>query len=548
MSNGRKTHGQKAVKVSALSKNGDEVRGLKERIHQVKESLRESERRFITLIDALGDLIHVVDSDLHISLCNKALKKWHGYLGLKKDPVGERLPDVCPFWSDEIEDEYHHVFEKGESKVDERNIRIGDCEFVLKIRKIPIFKKGQVVQIITSIQDITPYKRAEEALERKNLQQEQLIKMARQLTESPDVTTVLAEIGAGAKALTKAQACTIYFGAKDGQTLTPAVTNDPLYSEQILAAPLSIDSSFTGLAVKTRRGLIINDAWKDERGQQIPGTPMEENERVLVVPFIADDTVQGAMCLNRTGTNFTPEDLMLVEIFATYASTALKNAQTYDLLQREVGERQRAEQALRRSFEKLQRLLEETVTVLFTAVEIRDPYTAGHQRRVTVLACAMAKQMNLSKNKIDGLRMASLIHDIGKIYVPADILSRPGSLTETERDLIQIHPQAGHDVLKLIEFPWPVANIVLQHHERLDGSGFPQGLTSEKILLEAKILGVADVVEAMCSHRPYRPAHAINEALEEIERNKGKVYDRRAVNACLILFREKGFRFDSSDK
>jgi putative nucleotidyltransferase with HDIG domain len=177
-------------------------------------------------------------------------------------------------------------------------------------------------------------------------------------------------------------------------------------------------------------------------------------------------------------------------------------------------------------------------------VEIRDPYTADHQRRVTVLACAIAEEMRLPKDRIDGLRMAALIHDIGKIYVPTEILNRSGKLNSTELSLIQMHPKAGHDVLKMIEFPWPVAKIVLQHHERLNGSGFPQGLTQDDILLEAKILGVADVVEAMSSHRPYRPAHALKDAFDEIMMKKNILYDDEVVDACLVLFSGKGFNFE----
>jgi len=176
-------------------------------------------------------------------------------------------------------------------------------------------------------------------------------------------------------------------------------------------------------------------------------------------------------------------------------------------------------------------------------VESRDPYTAGHQRRVTDLACAIAIEMGLSQTQIDGIRMAASTHDIGKIYVPAEILSKSGKLAEIESSIIKTHPQVGYNVLKEIEFPYPVAQIVLQHHERMDGSGYPAGLTGDYILLEARILGVADVVEAMASHRPYRPAMGIDKALEEISRYKGMLYDPEAVDACLRLFADQRFKF-----
>ncbi len=211
----------------------------------------------------------------------------------------------------------------------------------------------------------------------------------------------------------------------------------------------------------------------------------------------------------------------------------------------EITERKRAEEELRESYAKLQRALEVTIHTLVSAIEMRDPYTAGHQRRVTQLTCAIAKEMGLPKERIEGLRMAGLIHDIGKINIPAEILSKPGRLTELESGLIQAHVRVGGDVLNgTTEFPWPVAEIVLQHHERLDGSGYPASLLREDILLEAKILAVADVVEAMASHRPYRSARGIDQALEEISQNKDVLYDADVVDTCLRLFSEKGFEFE----
>jgi putative nucleotidyltransferase with HDIG domain len=185
-----------------------------------------------------------------------------------------------------------------------------------------------------------------------------------------------------------------------------------------------------------------------------------------------------------------------------------------------------------------------TVNTLASTVEMRDPYTAGHQRRVTILACAIAEEIGLTEEQFDGLRLAGMIHDIGKITVPIEILNKPGRISETEFNIIKTHPQAGYNLLREIEFPWPVAQIVLQHHERLDGSGYPQGLKDGTIMLEAKILAVADVVEAMASHRPYRPALGIEAALEEIAKNRDILYDHEIVDVCHRLFTEKGFRLE----
>ena len=175
---------------------------------------------------------------------------------------------------------------------------------------------------------------------------------------------------------------------------------------------------------------------------------------------------------------------------------------------------------------------------------MRDPFTAGHQKRVAKLACAIAEEMGLPKSKKERLRLAAVVHDIGKIQVPTEILIKPIHLSEAEFSIIEAHPQIAHDILYGIEFSRPIAKIVLQHHELMDGSGYPQGLSGDEIVLEARILAVADVVEAMASHRPYRPAHGIGEALEEILHKRGTLYDPEVVDACLRVFYEREFTFE----
>lgn len=189
----------------------------------------------------------------------------------------------------------------------------------------------------------------------------------------------------------------------------------------------------------------------------------------------------------------------------------------------------------------LRQSLEQSIQAIAATVEARDPYTAGHQHRVAELATAIAREMGLQEEQISGIHLAAMIHDLGKIHVPAEILSKPGKLSDIEFMLIQIHPQAGYDIVKDIRFPWPIADIVLQHHEKLDGSGYPQGLKGEQILLEARIITVADVVEAISSHRPYRAGRGIDAAFEELEGNRGTLYDPRAVDICISLFREQGY-------
>lgn len=206
----------------------------------------------------------------------------------------------------------------------------------------------------------------------------------------------------------------------------------------------------------------------------------------------------------------------------------------------DITEHRRMVEALRESLQKSRRIFDETIHALASAVEQRDPYTAGHQQRVARLACAIAGEMGLPAERIDGLRTAAIIHDIGKLSVPIEILSKPGRLSEAEHSILKNHPQAGYEILDGIEFPWPVARIVQQHHERMDGTGYPLGLQGHEILLEARILTVADVVEGIASYRPYRPANGIAAALAEIAEYRDSRYAPEVIDACLALF-NKGF-------
>lgn len=201
--------------------------------------------------------------------------------------------------------------------------------------------------------------------------------------------------------------------------------------------------------------------------------------------------------------------------------------------------------ALMTSEKKLRASMIESITALAAIVEMRDPYTAGHQRRVAQLAVAIAHELHLPDEQVEGIHLAGVVHDVGKIRIPAEILSKPGKLTSNEFSLIKEYSQSGFEILKTIAFPWPIAQVVLQHHERLDGSGYPNKLKGEDILIEARIVAVADVVESMISHRPYRPGLGLEAALAEIEGKKCLLYDPLVVETCVRLFREQNFNFSS---
>lgn len=247
-------------------------------------------------------------------------------------------------------------------------------------------------------------------------------------------------------------------------------------------------------------------------------------------PLIADGKAFGALTIYATEYDpFNASEVELIEQLATDLS--------FGILAQRAREKNEENQA------RIERSMEATVQAIATTLEMRDPYTAGHELRVSQLSVAIAQELGMSKDEIRGIELAANVHDLGKIQVPAEILVKPTKLTELEYKLLQLHPQAGFNILKGIDFPWPIADMVLQHHERMDGTGYPQGLKGDEILIGARILAVADVVEAMASHRPYRPSRGIEAALDEIANNRGKQYDAATVDACLRLFKEKNFSF-----
>ena len=276
--------------------------------------------------------------------------------------------------------------------------------------------------------------------------------------------------------------------------------------------------------VVREKRVVFGDETEKLMSQVLPKFPKKLFDRIIKtlhiqssisVPLIVEDEVIGVFSLQSN--NLTQDDVPAANAFADQLSSAWNKI---GLLQ------------------NLRKTIEGTIHTIAATVEARDPYTAGHQTRVADLATAIASEMHLSKDQVEGIRMAGIIHDLGKINVPAEILSKPGVLNELEFQIIQIHPQVGFDLLKEIEFPWPIAEMVHQHHEKMDGSGYPQGLKGDEILLEARILAVADTVEAMSSHRPYRPALGIEKALGQIKKEKGTLFDPDVVDACLKVFED----------
>jgi putative nucleotidyltransferase with HDIG domain len=251
-----------------------------------------------------------------------------------------------------------------------------------------------------------------------------------------------------------------------------------------------------------------------------------------ILMLISSTNVSFLQTLTGIGTQNIWQRLIVLCFFVVFASH-IKYTENKQL---------EADEKLQKTLDSLRSAFGTTIKVMVSAIEMRDPYTAGHLKKSADIARAIAVEMGLDKENINGIRMAGIIHDIGKISIPTEILTRPSKLSKLEFSLIRKHSQSGYDMLKDIESPWPLAEIVYQHHERMDGTGYPRNLKGDDILPEARILAVADVVEAMASHRPYRAALGIDKALEEIEKNKGILYDEAVADACLRLFREKGYQ------
>jgi len=274
----------------------------------------------------------------------------------------------------------------------------------------------------------------------------------------------------------------------------------------------------------------------------------------VVVPLRARGELIGSLNVGFSVPRGATEDAVeTAKEFGNQLAVALRQAQLRQAVERQAEELERdvvkmteARARLEESYRRLSLALSQTVQALAAAAEVRDPYTAGHQRRVTDLALAIAARLDLPEERLQGLRVAGLMHDIGKLAVPTEVLSKPSKLTEAEFALIKPHPEVAREILRPVEFPWPVSDIVVQHHERMDGSGYPHGISGDKILVEARILAVADVVEAMASHRPYRPALGVDAALAEIQAGRGTRYDAQAVDACVALLKSGEFRLEES--
>ena len=426
----------------------------------------------------------------------------------------------------------------GESVDITENAPVRVNQYLLTVTVLPISADGSSAVLI--LNDVTKQKEAEAALKRRNRELELLNLASRTFNSSLDLDHVLRTVLEELRRLMDVSGSTIWLlEPESGQLVCRQVAG--ACAEALNGWRLQPEQGLAGWVAHHCSSLNVSDARIDDRHYKgVDSSTGLEMRSILGVPLVVRGTLIGVVqVVDVAPGRFDRIHESLLEWLAASAAIAIENARLYECAQEEIGEREKAKVDLNNSLEMLKKTLSGTIEAIALIIERKDPYTSGHQKKVAKLAEAIARKMGLPDDQIECIRVSSLIHDIGKMAIPAAILAKPGILDKEEFALIKRHPRVGYDILKAVEFPWPVARIVYQHHEHVDGSGYPQGLSGDDILLESKIVCVSDVVEAMASHRPYRAALGIRKALEEISSKKGQAYDAEVVRVCCEIF-EKG--------
>lgn len=487
-----------------------------------EQAFSASESQYRATLNSIGDGIHVVDKDMRLVMINEALRLRIRDLGIDIEPVGRTVSEVFKFLPETVKREYAQVFNKGELLVTEERVKVGSREFISEVRKIPIFDGDNVEQVVTVIHDITDQKRDEQV-------KTVLYNVSREVNSAKDLRELFDLIQRSLSTIIDTRNFYIALRKKGSNEISLAYFIDE--KEDFKSLPEG--KTLTSYVIENNRPLLVTegDIKQMRRAGQIDA--IENPAKVwLGVPLRVKDAVIGALVLHNyhDPSAYMRKDVEILEFVSEQIAAAV--------------ERKRVDEEISLNFQRLKKTSTSIIFTMAKILELRDPYTAGHQQRVARLACAIAREMGLDEEEVDGIFMAALIHDIGKIYVPAEILNRPAKLNETEMDLVKTHPSIGYDIVKEIDFAQPVDRIVVQHHERIDGSGYPNGINGHDIILQARILAVADVVEAMASHRPYRPALSLEETLDEIDRYRDVLYDGHVVDACMKIFKESSFKFE----
>jgi PAS domain S-box-containing protein len=496
---------------------------------QLIVELAESEEKYRTVFENTGTATVILEENAVISMTNTQFEKLSGY---SKDEIENKMKWTDFVISEDLErmKKYHIARRKtGEKAPTEYEFRLIDKkgnikDIFLKIGMIPNTKKS-----VASLMDISECKQVEEKIKHLNLilrairsvnqlivkekNRERLVKGAcNNLIKTRGYYSALIAL------LDESGKLETYAEAGIGKALLPIV--ELLKKGELI---------FCGQkALKQQEVVTIKDPVST--CPECPLMKQHSGRRAMTIRLEHSGKVYGFVSVSIPA--HIADDQEEQSLFKEVAGDIAFSIHNIEL-----------DEELQQSYQRLKKTIDAAIETMSKIIEAKDPYTSGHQHRVCQLTVPLAQELGLSEDKIEGIRIASLIHDIGKIGLPTEILSKPSKLTDIEFSLIKGHSQIGYNILKSIDFSYPVAQIVLQHHERLNGSGYPNKLRGDKTLLEAKIIGVADVVEAMSSFRPYRPALGIDAALEEISKNRGILYDPKVVDACIELFKEKGFKF-----
>ncbi|WP_435626296.1 HD domain-containing phosphohydrolase [Candidatus Ferrigenium straubiae] len=527
----------------AVKRTLSEERGIRAR-KAAEKALRESEVRFRTVFENAKDVILALSTDGTLIMLNPAFEQVTGWacaewLGKSFSPLvhPNDLPNAMHLLQRAVRGEALPVFELRILK------KTGD-HVVGEFTITPLVHDGTNAYLLGIARDVTERKQAEARIRKLTRLYATLSQTNKTIVRSTNRDDLFRNICKAA--VEHGKFVMAWVGLVDETThMVKPVCHDGaeqgyLSDIAVSTGDLPEGSGPTGSTIRESRVGYINNFVTDERALPWREAALQRGFHSSAgLPLRFQGKVIGALTIYSDEPDFfDAEQLDLMEEMSADISFALDGFEREAL-------RQQAEEGRGTALQKLKKSLEDSIRVAASISEVRDPYTAGHQQRVSQLAVAIAREMGLSATRTDGIRFGGLIHDIGKIGVPAEILSKPSILAPLEMKLIQTHPQAGYEVVKDIEFPWPVAQMILQHHERLDGSGYPAGLKGDGIIPEARIIAVADTVEAMSSHRPYRPGRGMDAALAEIISGSGTRYDAQAVEACLRLIREKGFTFDT---
>ncbi|MFI5329611.1 MAG: PAS domain S-box protein [Desulfobaccales bacterium] len=498
---------------------------------QAEEALRTAAHQWRTTFDAISDAVCLLDRDSRIIQSNQAMA----------DLVGKPHAEITGHFYWEFMDETGAIKSGPRSSIwrgrRRQTLTLPRGHRWLRVMVDPILDEtGEVTGAVQIVSDITTHKRSQDRIRDLNI----LLRAIQNIDE--------ALLRAKSESELFQQICDLLIGVpyvlftwiglvkpESFEVKPVAWAGDGEDYVSVIRVTWD-DSEYgqgpTGAAIRTGKPVVRKSIETDPQPNPWRAEGLKRGHKSsIALPLIHQDEVIGVLKVYAGKEDaFKTKEIEFLTQVAGDIAVGVKSL--------------RLEQGLEQSVRQLRDMMRQTVESISAISEIRDPYTAGHQRRTTQLACAIARELGLDDQRIEGCRVTGFLHDIGKIGVPAEILSKPGKLSEHEMSIVQTHAQVGYDILKNIDFPWPVAQIVWQHHERINGSGYPAGLTGPETLLEAKILAVADVVEAMCSHRPYRPALGPVKAMEEISNNKGVLYDPEAVEACIKLFEKRAVNFD----